>query len=154
MAHASTDISVRNTLPCCLTRPSGRQPRVQLHGRHQTTLNTTCRPCTTLQASRKVNGAQPSIPSLGALSLQVPAINICFSPRIASQSPRLQIVSRASIVALRYGRGGPGANRPQPWQLVSGVCAVALLLCNFHRSVFTALLPLLTEGLGLAPAEV
>ncbi|GLC39136.1 hypothetical protein PLESTB_001509800 [Pleodorina starrii] len=51
-------------------------------------------------------------------------------------------------------RYGSPASRPQPWQVVSAVCAVAMLLCNFHRSVFTALLPLVAGSLALTPAEV
>ncbi|KAG2485869.1 hypothetical protein HYH03_015452 [Edaphochlamys debaryana] len=54
-------------------------------------------------------------------------------------------------------RGGyrpPAGRRPQAWQVVSAVCAVAMLLCNFHRSVFTALLPLCAHSLALSPGEL
>lgn len=33
-----------------------------------------------------------------------------------------------------------------PWQIVSGVCAIAMLLCNMHRNTFTMLLPLMADG--------
>ncbi|MEW5299788.1 MAG: hypothetical protein WDW36_002766 [Sanguina aurantia] len=41
------------------------------------------------------------------------------------------------------------ASSPQhaaPWQVVSGVCAIAMLLCSMHRNTFTMLLPLMAEG--------
>ncbi|EFJ46763.1 hypothetical protein VOLCADRAFT_92899 [Volvox carteri f. nagariensis] len=62
--------------------------------------------------------------------------------------------SRTSVVMGQYGRYGSAAHRSQPWQVVSAVCAVAMLLCNFHRSVFTALLPLIAGSLALTPSEV
>ncbi|KAG2449157.1 hypothetical protein HYH02_005904 [Chlamydomonas schloesseri] len=76
--------------------------------------------------------------------------------------------SRSAVIACAAGAGGGAlpphlygarrygspANRPQPWQAVAAVCAVAMLLCNFHRSVFTALLPLVADQLALSHAEV
>lgn len=44
--------------------------------------------------------------------------------------------------------------RPQLWQVIAAVCAVAMLLCNAHRSAFSVLLPLMASDLGLGLWEV
>ena len=42
----------------------------------------------------------------------------------------------------------------QPWQVVAATCAIGMLLCNFHRSTFTMLLPELSQHYGLSMKEV
>ncbi len=87
---------------------------------------------------------------------------------VAREAPGPRLRPRSSVIAGAAGgssgalpphaygarRYGSPANRPQPWQAVAAVCAVAMLLCNFHRSVFTALLPLVADQLALSHAEV
>ncbi|PNW88294.1 hypothetical protein CHLRE_01g023000v5 [Chlamydomonas reinhardtii] len=111
----------------------------------------------------------PSQPARRCTSAAQPTDTI-YTTRHAAPAPRP--LPRASSVVARAAGGGAGAlppynnnlygarrygspaNRPQPWQAVAAVCAVAMLLCNFHRSVFTALLPLVADQLALSHAEV
>jgi hypothetical protein len=42
----------------------------------------------------------------------------------------------------------------QPWQVVAGVTAIAMMLLNFHRSNFTMLVPGIAAEMALTSSQV
>ncbi|GLI69460.1 hypothetical protein VaNZ11_014076, partial [Volvox africanus] len=112
------------------------------------------------RGSKLSTGPFSAVPSLPATS---PLLSPCLQrdPYMITaytccgvSTRRSGAVARASQAMMQYGQHGSPRSRPQPWQVVSAVSAVAMLLCNFHRSVFTALLPLVAGSLALTPAEL